>query len=311
VSLPSAAPRSAIVPRGRADWPGVPSWPARSCPQGRPSSTGTGRPARWSRSTSRIVQPRSSSPANPCGDGGVPVQDKRFGRHQEPPDGAGGSRPGKAAVHAGHTAVPPQRQVQVRDIGVADDRLGIRPDGTEIDVIGDPVGAGPAPGGDHSPHRRVTGRLVQVREPTGIPPGHVTPAVQGMPGDLRDKARPSTTRTHGLLNPPRLRPARRRTSRTLSPAARHAGSLAPSCARRVSHRPGRPGGSGDAAPPAGLRRMPDRTARQLSRPFRRACPRALRPDSPAPCTRAVLPGPPLRQEIPGRCHQAVIRRGRG
>src|ERR1700678_2660022 len=90
--------------------------------------------------------------------------------------------------------------MQVSDVTKAHDRLGIRPDGVEVDVVSDAVGARTAPGGDHRPHRRVAERLVQVREALGVPASHVAPTGEGVPGDFRDKTPPFED-PHGFLDP--------------------------------------------------------------------------------------------------------------
>src|ERR1700677_3537781 len=90
--------------------------------------------------------------------------------------------------------------MQVSDVTEADDRLGVRPDGVEVDVVGDTVGASTAPGGDHRPHRRVAERLVQVRQAFGVPASQVTPTGEGVPGDFSDKT-PPLEDPHGFLDP--------------------------------------------------------------------------------------------------------------
>lgn len=81
-------------------------------------------------------------------------------------------------------AVPPQGEVQVRDVAEPDNRLGIGPNGVEVDVVGDPVGAGAASRRDDRSHAGVSERVVQVIEPSLIVAGHEAELVESMLADL-------------------------------------------------------------------------------------------------------------------------------
>jgi hypothetical protein len=93
-----------------------------------------------------------------------------------------------------------QGRMQVSDVAKARDRLGARPNGVEVDVIGEAVGAGTASGDDHRLHRRVAECLVQVCEAFGVPAGHAAPAGEGVLADFRDEP-PSLEDPYGFLDP--------------------------------------------------------------------------------------------------------------
>src|SRR3546814_14370003 len=57
-----------------------------------------------------------------------------------------------------HTAVVPERQLQVGDVAEADQRLRIRAHRVEVEEVGDPVGAGAPARGDDGPYARVSAR---------------------------------------------------------------------------------------------------------------------------------------------------------
>lgn len=91
-----------------------------------------------------------------AGSAGVPVDDHRVGGHQRAAKGFGRGRPGpfvapvgERAMQRGQTASRPQGKVEVGDVAEADQGFRVAPQGVDVQVVDDAVGAFAAPGGHH------------------------------------------------------------------------------------------------------------------------------------------------------------------
>ena len=81
-------------------------------------------------------------------------------------------------MDGGQLAVPPQGQMQVRDVTEAHERLGVGPDGPEVEVTRDAVGTRTAPCSDDCAHPWIAEGVIEVIEAMLISPSHVAPVIE-------------------------------------------------------------------------------------------------------------------------------------